>query len=427
MIALSPIILFFLIYVGGSVLLNDFYALPISIAFLASTLYAIFLYCRRDKLEDRINVFLKGAGQSNIMYMVLIFIMAGAFANLAKSMGSIDAIANLTLAYLPTSMILPGCFLAASIISMGIGTSVGTIAALAPLAAGVAAQTGGNTALFIGCVVGGAFFGDNLSFISDTTIVATRSLGITMMDKFKANFRIALPAAIITIIIYIFVGSNIETSQDFKSPNFLLVLPYLVVLLTSIFRVNVILVLAIGIVLSIAIALGYGHTPMPDILGAMNGGIMNMGELIVVSMLAGGLIELVRKDGGVDILMKAIRSRVHNRCGAELSMSLMVMLADFCTANNTIAILITGNLSKEISDEYNVPAPHTASLLGIWSCVAQSIIPYGAQLLLAAGMVSISPVKIIPYLFYPFVLAIVTLFFTFFLSKAKKPKQEIAK
>ena len=402
--ALSPIILFLATYLGGSILLKDFYALPIIIAFLIASLYSIF-FLKKGSLEDRLSTFSKGAGHQNIMYMVLIFIMAGAFASFAKSIGAIDATVNMCLSVLPSSFLLPALFIAACLVSMSIGTSVGTIVALAPIASGVAAQTGASIPLYTACIVGGAFFGDNLSFISDTTIMATRTQGIAMQDKFKANFRIALPAALVTVVIYTLLGAGSQAVYEAGSVNYLLVLPYLVVLLTAVWGVNVILVLTIGILVCLLLGFTVSKLPFTEMLAAMNAGVTNMSELIVVTMLAGGLMALVQNDGGIDFLMNHLKKGIKGRRGAEASIALMTLTADFCTANNTIAILTVSDLAKQISSEYGIPAKRTASLLDTWSCIAQALIPYGAQLLIAASLVAISPAQIIPYLFYPFVLA----------------------
>lgn len=406
--ALSPLILFFICYVGGSIALHDFYAIPIIVAFVVTCLYALFIF-RNDTFNNRVMAFGRGAGNENIMYMVLIFILAGGFASLAKSIGAVDATVNMCLYFLPTALLLPGLFLATCLVSMSIGTSVGSIAALVPLAAGLADQTGNSVALYTACIVGGAFFGDNLSFISDTTIVATRTQGIAMHEKFKANIRIALPAALIAMVVYVVIGLGSNVSHSVDSPDFIRVLPYIVVLVTAICGINVIIVLAIGILLCTILAICLDGAAFTTIMQSIDGGVKGMSELIIVTLLAGGLMELIRINGGIDVLMNAIKSRVTKRRGAELSIGALVVAADVCTANNTIAILTVSSLAKEISQRFNIPARRVASLLDTWSCVAQSVIPYGAQLLIASGLASIAPTEIISHLVYPYILAVITL------------------
>lgn len=406
--ALSPLILFFICYVGGSIALGDFYAIPIIVAFVVTCLYALFIF-RNDSFNNRVLAFGRGAGNENIMYMVLIFILAGGFASLAKSIGAVDATVNMCLYFLPTALLLPGLFLATCLVSMSIGTSVGSIAALVPLAAGLADQTGNSVALYTACIVGGAFFGDNLSFISDTTIVATRTQGIAMHEKFKANIRIVLPAALIAMIVYVVIGLGSNVSHTVDSPDFIRVLPYIVVLVTAICGINVIIVLAIGIILCTILSLCLDGAAFTTIMQSIDGGVKGMSELIIVTLLAGGLMELIRINGGIYVLMNAIKSRVTKRRGAELSIGALVVAADICTANNTIAILTVSSLAKEISQRFNIPARRVASLLDTWSCVAQSVIPYGAQLLIASGLASIAPTEIISHLVYPYILAVITL------------------
>lgn len=413
--ALSPLLLFFAAYVGGSIALGDFYAIPIVVAFIATSLYALFIF-RGETFSDRVMTFARGAGSENIMFMILTFALSGAFASLAKSIGSVDATINLCLHLLPTNLLLPGLFVATCLISMSIGTSVGSIVALVPLAAGLASSASGSVPLYVACIVGGAFFGDNLSFISDTTIAATRTQGIAMKEKFRANIRVALPAALIAFLIYVIIGWNTSSSATSDAPDIMRVLPYLAVLTMAVCGLDVIIVLTIGILLCIAIAMGIDGTTLPTVLSSIDGGVKTMSELILVTMLAGGLMELVRRQGGLDLLMRALTRCVHTRRTAELSIGAMTILADICTANNTIAILTVSDVAREIGDRYGVAPRRVASLLDTWSCFAQSLIPYGAQLLLAAGLAQIAPTEIICWLFYPFLLAIVT-FLTTLLSK----------
>lgn len=414
--AFSPLLFFFVAYVGGSILLHDFYAIPIIVAFVAASLYALFAF-RTKPFNNTVMAFARGAGNENIMYMILIFILAGALASLAKSIGAIDATVNLCLYFLPTSLLLPGLFLATCLVSMSIGTSVGSIVALVPLAVGLATQTGNSVALYTACIVGGAFFGDNLSFISDTTIVATRTQGIAMHEKFKANLRIVLPAALVAMVVYVAIGCGSSANHTVDAPDVVRVLPYLVVLVTAICGFNVIVVLAIGLLLCTALAVGVYSLPFTNVMQAIDDGVKAMCELIVVTMLAGGLMEMVRINGGMDSLMNIISRRISRRRDAELSIGALVVVSDFCTANNTIAILTVSSVAKQIAERFGIPPQRVASLLDTWSCFAQSVIPYGAQLLIASGLAGIAPTQIMQFLVYPFVLALVTLISSFVSSK----------
>ncbi|MCF0203296.1 MAG: Na+/H+ antiporter NhaC family protein [Bacteroidaceae bacterium] len=401
--------------------MGDFYAIPITVAFVLTCLYALFVL-RKGSFSERLMQFARGAGNENIMYMILIFILAGAFASLAKGIGAIDATVELCLHFLPPSCLLPGLFLAACLVSISIGTSVGTIVALVPLAAGLATQTGSSVALYTACIVGGAFFGDNLSFISDTTIVATRSQGIDMQEKFLANIRIALPAAILSLAIYTIIGYGSAAGQDVAMPDLVLIIPYVVVLVTAAFGMNVIMVLTLGVALSVSIAAFYQSMTLAEMLKSMNEGIGGMSELIIVTMLAGGIMELVRINGGIDYLIGIINRHVRNRRWAEISIGFMTLAADFCTANNTIAILTVSPLAKDIATRFGIHPRRTASLMDTWSCFAQSVIPYGAQILMAAGLASIAPTQIIPNLIYPYILIVITIISSLFFVRLHKQK-----
>ncbi len=407
-LAVSPLIVFLVTYLVTSILLNDFYKMPITVAFLISSIYAI-ATTRGVTMEERINRFSAGAGNSNIMLMIWIFILAGAFAKSAKAMGSVDATVNLTLQVLPESMLLPGLFLAACFISISIGTSVGTIVALTPMAVGVATQTESSVPLIVGCVVGGAFFGDNLSFISDTTIVATRTQGCRMKDKFLTNIRIVAPAAFLILIIYTVLGASIHTPQEQTPVNWFKVIPYVAVLVMATCGVNVMTVLIVGCLLTCGIGIA---TDAYDLFGwaaSLSEGILSMSELIIVTLLAGGMLELIKFNGGIDYLTKILTRRIHNKRGAELSIAALVTLANACTANNTIAIITVGPIAREISHHYGVDNRKSASILDTFSCFAQGIIPYGAQLLMAAGLSSLAPNEILGYLYYPFALGLFAL------------------
>ena len=403
MLALSPFIVFMVVYLVGSLLAGDFYKLPLTVAFLTASAYAICI-TPKIKLRERINIFSRGAGNENIMLMVWIFVLAGAFAQIADQMGAIDATVNLTLRFLPASMLLSGLFLAACFISLSIGTSVGAVVALTPVAVGIAEQTGSTLPLLVAVVVGGAFFGDNLSFISDTTIVATQTQGCKMNDKFKANIWLAAPAAILVFVLYIFLGKDIQAPQDITLMEWYKVIPYLSVLVLAISGVNVLVVLLIGILLAGGIGMLAGSFGLLDAMGAMGNGIMGMSELIIVTLLAGGMLALIRHNGGIDYLIRALTIRIQGKRGAKFTIALLVILADMCTANNTIALVTVGPMAREIADKYGIDRRISASLLDSFSCFTQGLLPYGAQLLMAAGLAKITPFEIIGYLYYPIAL-----------------------
>lgn len=406
--SILPLITFIVIYLVVSIVMGDFYKVPITVAFLVSSIVAI-ATLRGRSLQERMKVFSRGASSENMMLMIWIFILAGAFASSAKAMGSIDATVNLTLNLLPSHMIMAGIFVAACFISLSVGTSCGTIAALVPIATGLADETGLPVALLTAVVIGGSLFGDNLSFISDTTVVATQSQGCKMNEKFKANIRIVTPAAIITFIIYLIMGSGTSVSQATHDVNWLLVLPYIVVLITAISGINVMLVLTIGSLLTGIIGICTGGFDIFGWMKAMNEGILGMSELIIVTMLAGGMLEIVKENGGIKMIIKAITAHIHGRKGGELAIASLVTFVDFCTANNTVAIITIGSIAKQISEKFNIPAQRTASILDTFSCFAQGIIPYGAQMLIAAGLARLNPIEIIQYLYYPFTLGGVAL------------------
>lgn len=403
--ALSPLLVFLFLYLVTSIIANDFYKVPIVVAFLISCIYAV-LITKDTKLEERIKIFSKGAGNPNMMLMIWIFILAGAFAASAKNMGAIDATVNLTLHLLPDNLLLAGIFLASCFISLSVGTSVGTIVALTPIAAGIADKTDTNLPMLVAIVVGGAYFGDNLSFISDTTILATKTQGCEIKDKFKVNFMIVTPAAIIALILYIFGGINIEAPQNIPPVNVLKVIPYLIVLATAIMGMNVMIVLTLGILLAGAIGFVTGEYTLYTWFNAMGSGIMNMGELIIITMLAGGLMELIRYNGGITYVIQSLTKKINGKRGAELSIAALVSLTDICTANNTVAIITVGPLANEIAERYGIDKRKSASILDTFSCFAQGLIPYGAQMLMAAGLASINPVCIIPYLYYPMLMGL---------------------
>lgn len=401
--ALIPLVVFLVSYLAVSIIAGDFYKMPITVAFVIASIVAIAL-SKGGKLSNRIEQFCRGAANSNIMLMVLIFILAGAFAQTAKTMGAVDATVNLAMSLLPGNLLAAGIFLAACFISISVGTSVGTIVALSPVAVGIAAKTGMPDALMLGVVVSGAMFGDNLSFISDTTIVATRTQGCNMSDKFKVNIRIALPIAIVTAIIYILTGSGIDSGYETGPIEWIKVIPYLVVLVTAICSVNVMLVLVIGILFSGIVGILTGSFTVWDWTSSMGTGITNMGELIIVTLLAGGMLEMIRYNGGIDWIILKLTAHIRSTKGAELSIAALVSIANLCTANNTIALIMSGPIAKDIADRFKIDPRRSASLLDIFSCFVQGIIPYGAQLLMAAGLGQVSPIEIMQYLYYPYLL-----------------------
>ena len=395
-------------YLVTSIIAGDFYKIPITVAFMVSSIYAIIISGGRP-LMSCINAFSRGAATEQMMPMIWIFILAGAFAHSAKAMGCIDATVNLTLSLLPPQMILAGLFLAACFISLSIGTSVGTIAALVPIAVGIASETGTDVALMTAIIVGGSFFGDNLSFISDTTIVATQTQGCRLSDKFRVNAFLVFPAAILILGIYLLIGLHVSAPQHIPQVEWVKVLPYLVVLVTAIFGMNVMAVLTLGILLTGGIGLVTGSFELYGWMGAMGEGILSMGELIIVTMMAGGILELVRQQGGIDFVIHQLTRHVNGKRGAEMSIAALVSLVDVCTANNTVAILTVGGIAKQIGDRYGVDNKKCASILDTFSCVMQGFIPYGAQMLIAAGLASLNPIAMIPYLYYPFALGVVAI------------------
>lgn len=407
-IALSPIVVFILFYLVTSIIAGDFYKIPITVAFMVSSIYAIAVFTGRP-LMHRINSYSRGAATEQMMLMIWIFVLAGAFAHSAKQMGSIDATVNLTLSLLPPQMIFAGMFLAACFISLSIGTSVGTIAALTPIAVGLAQETGADLAMMTAIIVGGSFFGDNLSFISDTTIMATQTQGCRLSDKFRVNAFIVMPAALVILVVYYFLGQDTIAPQQIPAVEWVKVIPYLTVLVTAVCGMNVMAVLTIGIALCGIIGMFTGSFDIYGWFGAMGDGILSMGELIIVTMMAGGMLELIKQQGGIDFIINLLTRRVNSKRGAELSIATLVSLVDVCTANNTVAILTVGGIAKQIGDRFGVDNKKCASILDTFSCTVQGIIPYGAQILIAAGLASVNPVAILPYLYYPFALGIVAI------------------
>ncbi|MBR5051732.1 MAG: Na+/H+ antiporter NhaC family protein [Bacteroidaceae bacterium] len=403
LLALSPLIVFLLLYLFLSLAADDFYAVPLTVAFLAASLYSLFIM-RGLSIGQRFERLAEGAAQPGVMQMLWIFILAGAFAATAKQMGAIDATIRLALSAVPPSFVLSSLFLASCFISLATGTSVGTIAALVPIAGSMAEQTVNNAAMMVAIVVGGAYFGDNLSFISDTTIVATQTQGCEMKDKFRANIWIALPAALICLVLYSILPAVNVKPDNLGEVFYPAIIPYIYIIVAALCGMNVLLVLASATVLAGLIGIVSNTLTPFGWLKAMNDGIMGMSELIIVTLLAAGLMQVIRQAGGIDWLMQLFNSRKGSRRKAELSMAGMVVLTDFCTANNTIAILSVGPLARYLALRYDIPAKRAASILDTFSCFAQGIIPYGAQMLIASGLALVDPLDIIPYLYYPFIL-----------------------
>ncbi|MGN0230599.1 MAG: Na+/H+ antiporter NhaC family protein [Muribaculaceae bacterium] len=404
LLALSPILVFLLAYLGVSITSHDFYKMPIAVAFIIAAVWAVIVSA--GDFTKRINVFSKGAANPDILFMVWIFILAGAFASLAKSIGAIDATVHLALHYMPGGFIVAGLFIASCIISMAVGTSVGTVTAIVPLACQMSADTCISTAYAVAAVLCGSFFGDNLSFISDTTIAATRTQNCKMNDKFKVNIWLAGPAALVVIAIYLLqheAGTYVATSID--DLNYWLILPYIIVIGTAMAGVNVVKVLLMGIASCLAIGMAFGFG-MIDMCSSMGDGIDGMGQLITVTLLAAGLLATIEFNGGIRYLIQVMTNKINGKKGAYATVGSLVALVNLCTANNTIAIITVGSLSKSISDRFALDSRKVASVLDTCSCIIQCIIPYGAQMLLATSLAGISPMELYPYLYYPEVLAI---------------------
>lgn len=397
--SLSPLFVFLILYLATSIIAQDFYKVPITVAFLISSIYAIATV--KGSMNERIEIFAKGAGNSNMVLMLLIFVLAGAFASSAKAVGAVDATVNTALKFLPESFILPGIFLASCFISLSIGTSCGTIAALTPVAVGIAQHEGISVPLMVGLVVGGTYFGDNLSFISDTTIIATQTQGCKMSDKFKVNVRIVAPVAALMLIIYYIIGMNIHSSSAIADVDYWRVLPYLVVIATAVCGVNVLIVLIIGIILTGIIGICEGTFDIFGWFSAMNDGMMGMAELIIVTILAGGMLAIIRHNGGIDYIINLITHKINGKRGGELSIAALVSLVNVCTANNTVAIITAGPIANDIATRFHIDKRRSASILDTASCFMQGILPYGAQVLIAASLSGINPLSIMGYLYYP--------------------------
>ncbi|MBQ1793774.1 MAG: Na+/H+ antiporter NhaC family protein, partial [Peptostreptococcaceae bacterium] len=412
--ALMPLVVFLVLFVGSGIITGDFYKMPVVVAFLISAAVALFSN-RKASLQDKIEVFCKGAGDSNIILMIVIFLLAGGFSGVAKAMGGVDATVNLSLSILPANLLVVGLFIIGCFISVSMGTSVGTISALAPIGLGIAQTTGISLPLVTGAIVGGAMFGDNLSMISDTTIAAVNTQGCELKDKFKTNFLIVLPAAIITCVILIILssGSAISTNEVYTY-DIEKVIPYLAVLVGALCGVNVFVLLGFGIVFAGFIGIVTGSFNFLGFIEALSGGINGMQELSILVLIVGGVVGLIKFNGGIDFILNFINSKINSKKGAEFGIAILVSIIDLCTANNTIAIVTAGPLAKDISEKYDIDPRKSASILDIFSSSLQGVIPYGAQLLTAAGICGISSVEIISYLHYPglmFVFGILSIVF----------------
>lgn len=402
-LAISPLIVFVILYFVSSIIAGDFYMMPITVAFMLSCIYAIMTF-RGRSVKDRVETFCIGAGEKNIMMMLCIFVLAGAFANSAKDAGCIEATVNLTLSLMPDSMIMAGLFIAACFISLAIGTSVGTIVALTPIAAGLAHSTGSSVPMMTAVIVGGSFFGDNLSFISDTTIVATSTQGCKQSDKFLVNSYTTIPVAIAVMVMYFFIGTGTQAPAVIPDIDYVKILPYIIVIVCALCGMNVFVVSTFGIISTGLIGIGYGVYDLFGWCQSMGKGITGMGELVIVAVLAGGLLKVMTENGALEYLISIMTKKIRSKRSCELTIAMLVSLVNICTANNTVAILTVGSISKRIGDSYGVDNRKSASILDSFSCCIQSILPYGAQILMATGLAAVSPIEILKYLYYPFVL-----------------------
>lgn len=422
--ALLPFILFIVLFAGVGIISGDFYGMPALVAFVAA-LFVGMLQNRKLTFDEKLSIIAKGAGDVNIITMILIFIVAGAFSGVVTAAGGVDSTVNFGLSVMPPQFMVPGLFVIGCFISLSMGTSMGTITALAPIALGVSQQTGFPLAICIGAVVCGAMFGDNLSMISDTTIAAVRTQGCEMKDKFKQNFFIVLPAAVVTMILFFIqtlgMSYNSQASYDY---NFVQVIPYLVVLIGALIGFNVFLVLISGIILSMIVGVAYGEFTLLESFTAIGDGMTGLFEISIISLIVACIVSLIKENGGIDLIIDTIKKRTKGKRGAEFGIALLVLLVDLCTANNTVAIVMAGPIAKEIGDEFGVEPKRVASLLDIFASVGQGLIPYGAQLLTAAALVGLTPLNIIPNLYYPALMAVCAILFILFRPQNFIPKRK---
>lgn len=427
--ALLPIGVFLAVFIGSGIIFHDFYAMPAVVGFLIALAVAFFQN-KGSSFNEKIASATKSMGDENVMIMCLVFVLAGGFSGAIQAAGGVESTVNFGLSVLPPNIAVGGLFIIGCFISTAMGTSVGTIAALTPIAAGISQKTGIAGALCIGAVISGAMFGDNLSMISDTTIAATRTQGCDMKDKFRENFKIVLPAAIISLVLFIVLASGEYHVSGELDYSLFKILPYLFVLIGALAGMNVFLVLGAGIVLSLIVGVASGAIEISQIFTVVfsgpdgKGGIQNMYDITVISIVVAGIIGLVKANGGIDFILNGIKRHVHTRRGAQLGIAVLSSLVDISTANNTIAIVMAGPIVKDISNEFGIPPRRTAALLDIFTSVWQGIIPYGAQLLYAsAGAaavgLSLTPIDFLPYLFYPILMGI-TAVLVILLEKRKK-------
>ncbi len=413
-IALLPIGVFLVIFLGAGIVTGDFYMMPAIVAFLIALAVA-FVQNKGLSFDEKIKVISKGVGDENIITMSLIFLCAGAFSGAVTAAGGVESTVNFGLSILPAGIVVVGLFIIGCFISVSMGTSMGTIAALAPIAVGISEKTGFAMAICIGAVVCGAMFGDNLSMISDTTIAAVKTQGCEMKDKFKANFLIVLPAAILTCIIFFFLTRGAEVQLDGTYEyNFLQIIPYLLVLVGALIGMNVFVVLIGGTILSLIVGIATGTIALGEMFTVVGSGVTGMYDITVISIIVACIVALVKEFGGIQFILNLIRSKINSKKGAEFGIAGLTLLVDCCTANNTVAIVMAGPIAKEISDEFGVDPKRSASLLDIFASVGQGMIPYGAQLLSAATLTALTPYDIMPYLYYPMLMAISAILFIAF-------------
>lgn len=419
-IALLPIGVFLIIFLGAGIVFKDFYAMPAIVAFLIA-LFVAFLQNKELRFNKKIEVIAKGVGEENIITMSLIFLCAGGFSGAVTAAGGVDSTVNLGLSLIPAHFAVAGLFLIGCFISVSMGTSMGTIAALAPIAVGISEKTGFAPSICIGAVVCGAMFGDNLSMISDTTIAAVKTQGCEMKDKFKANFFIVLPAAIITVLIFWFATRNMNFHlEENLSYSLWEVLPYMVVLIGALIGINVFVVLISGIVISLIVGVSMGHIALSEMFQVVGNGVTSMYDITVISIIVACIVSLVKEHGGIQFILNLIKSKINGRRGAEFGIALLALFVDACTANNTVAIVMTGPIAKEISEEFDVDPRRSASLLDMFTSVGQGIIPYGAQLLSAATLTGLTPLQIIPNLYYPLLMGVCGVLAIIFRPQSKR-------
>ncbi|MGE7780314.1 Na+/H+ antiporter NhaC family protein [Peribacillus sp. NPDC097264] len=403
--ALTPFIVFLILFIGSGVITKDFYTFPVIVAIAIASAVALAMN-RKESFNHKVEIFCKGAGDSNIMLMVVIFLLAGAFSEVANGMGAVASTVNLALSIVPQNLLMVGLFIIACFISLSMGTSMGTIVALAPIGVGISEQTEISVALSMAAVIGGSMFGDNLSFISDTTIAAVRTQGTKMKDKFKVNFFIVLPAAVITCVILGFLTMGEQATISGEAYSWVKILPYLCVLVAALAGINVFLVLSIGIVFAGIIGLADGSYHAMEVIQKVGDGMAGMYEISFLAILIAGMVSVIKHNGGIDYLLNLVTKKSKSKKSAEFSIAGLVALTNLSTANNTISIIIAGPLAKNIAEKYEIDPRKSASLLDVFACSIQGLLPYGAQLLLAAGVAHISPISILPYSFYPVLIGI---------------------